>query len=183
MPPAKRQKLSPVEDSDASEPEETRDSIPSDVEDSASQASGSEQSSGDEPDTDDEIEAAKFTKSKKTLKRKRRATDATHFGAALQTLLNTNAPSTLPLALKPSINRKRNDEKLESKVKKVMQVERKEKEEKGRVKDVIGVWGAEGERALRKVAQRGGTYCFNLSFPCWNMQRREFQSTESGNRN
>ena len=98
MPPAKRQKLSPVEDSDASEPEETRDSIPSDVEDSASQASGSEQSSGDEPDTDDEIEAAKFTKSKKTLKRKRRATDATHFGAALQSLLNTNAPSTLPTA-------------------------------------------------------------------------------------
>lgn len=39
---------------------------------------------------------------------------------------------------------------------KVMQVERKEKEEKGRIKDVIGGWGAEGERALRKVAQRGG---------------------------
>ena len=34
---------------------------------------------------------------------------------------------------------------------------RKEKEEKGRIKDVIGGWGGESERALRKVAQRGGT--------------------------
>ena len=33
----------------------------------------------------------------------------------------------------------------------------KEKEEKGRIKDVIGGWGGESERALRKVAQRGGT--------------------------
>ena len=31
-----------------------------------------------------------------------------------------------------------------------------EREEKGRVRDVIGGWGAESERALRKVAQRGG---------------------------
>lgn len=121
--------------------------------------SGSEQSgSADEssPDTEDEIAGAKRTKSKKTLKRKRRATDATRFGATLQSLLNTTAPSALPLSLKPSIARRRNNEKLEAKGKKVILVERKEKEERGRIKDVIGGWGGESERALRKVAQRGG---------------------------
>lgn len=160
MPVTKRQKLQTEDASDASDAEDNFDSIHSDGEDSGSLASGSGQSSADEPDTDDEIEASKFTKSKKTLKRKRRATDAVRFGTTLQSLLNTDAPSALPLALKPSVNRQRNDDKLELKVKKVMQVERKEKEEKGRVKDVIGGWGAEGERALRKVAQRGGTFCF-----------------------
>ena len=110
----------------------------------------------DSPDTEDEIADAKWAKSKKTLKRKRRATDATHFGAALQSLLGTDTPSAQPLSLKPSFTRKHNDEKLEARGKKVLQVERKKKEEKGRIKDVIGGWGGEGERALRKVAQRGG---------------------------
>ena len=90
------------------------------------------------------------------MKRKLRATDATKFASTLQFLLNTDAPSTQPLSLKPSIARKRNDEKLEAKGKKVLQVERKEKEEKGRIRDIIGGWGGESERALRKVAQRGG---------------------------
>lgn len=40
--------------------------------------------------------------------------------------------------------------------KKLLQAERKQKEDIGRVKDVIGGWGGESERALRKVAQRGG---------------------------
>ena len=47
-----------------------------------------------------------------------------------------------------------------------MAVSRLEKEDKGRVKDVIGGWGGredgvggqEWERALRKVAQKGGQY-------------------------
>lgn len=108
-------------------------------------------------DTGDEIENAKHKKSSKTLKRKHRATDATRFGATLQYLLKTDTPSNLPLSLKPSIARKRNDEKLETKGRKVLLVEKKEKEEKGRIKDVIGGWGGESERALRKVAQRGGT--------------------------
>ena len=73
-------------------------------------------------------------------------------------MLNTDAPSSLPLSLKPSIARKRNDEKLESRAKKVLQLEKKEKEDKARIKDVIGGWGGESERALRKVAQRGGQY-------------------------
>ncbi|KAI0080313.1 hypothetical protein K474DRAFT_1590047 [Panus rudis PR-1116 ss-1] len=163
MPPAKRQKLSPApeeaatEESEAERIHESAGSVSGD--DEGSFASGSEQSS---PDTEDEIEQAKFKKSKKTLKRKRRATDATHFGATLQSLLSTEAPSSLPLSLKPSVNRKRNDEKLEKKGKKILQVERKEKEEKGRVRDVIGGWGAESERSLRKVAQRGVVKLFNV---------------------
>jgi hypothetical protein len=60
------------------------------------------------------------------------------------------------LALKPSIVRKKNDEKLELKAKRVLETERKEQEEKGRVQDVISGWENENERSLRKVAQRGG---------------------------
>ena len=108
------------------------------------------------PDTDDEIAEARLTKSKKTLKRKHRATDPSNFGATLQLLLNTDAPSGVPLSLKPSVARRQNDEKLELKAKKLLKGERKSKEEVGRIKDVIGGWGVESERSLRKVAQRGG---------------------------
>jgi len=118
-------------------------------------ASGSE---GNSLDTDDEIAGTKITKTKKTLKRKRRATEPSRFGATLQFLLDTDTPSTQPLSLKPSVARQRNDEKLELKAKKELQIEKKEKEDKGRVTDVIGGWGGESERALRKVAQRGGKY-------------------------
>ncbi len=121
-------------------------------------SSSSQESGSDAPDTSTEDDMANVVrpKSKKTLKRKRRATDAINFGTTLQTLLSTDAPSTQPLSLKPSVARKRNEEKLEAKGKRVLLVERKVKEEKGRIKDVIGGWGGEGERALRKVAQRGG---------------------------
>ena len=159
MPPAKRRKVTSPSMEDSSDAD---DNALSDVhriseDEAVSDNGGSEsEAAGSSPDTEDEIAEARRAKSKKTLKRKRRATDATHFGAALQTLLSTDAPSNLPLSLKPSIARKRNDEKLESKGKKVLEVERKEREEKGRIKDVIGGWGGESERALRKVAQRGG---------------------------
>ena len=39
---------------------------------------------------------------------------------------------------------------------------KKEKEEKSHLIDVIGGWGGENERALRKVAQRGGEFNFLL---------------------
>ncbi|EIW86799.1 hypothetical protein CONPUDRAFT_44036 [Coniophora puteana RWD-64-598 SS2] len=113
------------------------------------------------PDTDAEIADVKWSKSKKTLKRKRRATEPSQFGATLQSLLDTEAPSALPLSLKPSVNRQRTNAKLELKAKKVLQVEKKEKEDKGHVTDVIGGWGGESERALRKVAQRGVVKLFN----------------------
>ncbi|KAJ3790903.1 Rrp15p-domain-containing protein [Lentinula aff. detonsa] len=113
-------------------------------------------------DSADEIDGMKPQKSRQTKKRKIRATHASAFGATLQSLLNTKVPSSAPLSLKPSIARKRNDEKLEMKAKKVLQVEKKEKEDKGRITDVIGGWGGESERALRKVAQRGVVKLFNV---------------------
>jgi hypothetical protein len=108
------------------------------------------------PDTEHEIAEARPAKSKKTLKRKHRATDPSNFGATLQSLLETDAPSGLPLSLKPSTARRRNEEKHELKAKKLLRGEKKSKEQVGRIKDVIGGWGVEGERTLRKVAQRGG---------------------------
>ena len=110
----------------------------------------------DSPDTEDELANPTRPKSKKTQKRKYRATDTTNFGATLQSLLSTDAPSALPLSLKPSVSRRQNDAKLELKARRVLKTERKDKEDKGRVTDVIGGWGGESERALRKVAQRGG---------------------------
>ena len=109
------------------------------------------------PDTDTEIVLSKFArKSKKTAKRKLRATSPSQFGQTLEALLNTSAPVEVPLALKPSIGRKRNEQKLGLRARKVVEMEKKEHEEIGRVRDVIGGWGGENERALRKVAQRGG---------------------------
>ena len=118
------------------------------------------------PDTEDEIAEARLAKSKKTLKRKHRATDPSNFGATLQSLLKTDAPSGVPLSLKPSVARRQHDEKLELKAKKLLKGERKSKEEVGRILDVIGGWGAESERSLRKVAQRGGEDRLHRSLTC-----------------
>lgn len=157
MPPLlKRQKLSEDRD-DEPEPEQSNPSADDD-----SDASGGFSGSDSDDNSDDDIEGLKPQKSRQTKKRKIRASGTSTFGATLQSLLNTDAPSTLPLSLKPSVGRKRNDEKLELRAKKVLQVERKEKEDKGRITDVIGGWGGEGERALRKVAQRGGMSIFYL---------------------
>ncbi|KAJ1310210.1 hypothetical protein OPQ81_006953 [Rhizoctonia solani] len=116
-------------------------------------------------DTETEIYRAQNSKSKKTLKRKHRATSPTAFGGTLEALLATSvpngAPPGAPLALKPSIARKKNDEKLELKAKRVLETERKEREEKSRVQDVIGGWDNQNERSLRKVAQRGVVHLFN----------------------
>jgi hypothetical protein len=134
--------------------------VPQDI--SADDASHSSAGSGNDSDgsydSGDDIAEMKPQKSRQTKKRKLRATGSTAFGATLQSLLNTETSSNLPLSLKPSVTRKLNDEKLEAKAKRVLQVERKEKEDKGRITDVIGGWGGESERALRKVAQRGGVH-------------------------
>ncbi|EIM92596.1 uncharacterized protein STEHIDRAFT_164848 [Stereum hirsutum FP-91666 SS1] len=167
MPPAnKRQKLSAAKHNVNAPTKKSEDSAGSENDDSGSgsdagdgEVSGSDED--DSPNTDDEIAGATRPKSKNTAKRKYRATDASNLGATLQTLLSTDAPSTQPLSLKPSLARKRNDEKLELKAKKALKTEKKDKEDKGRVKDVIGGWGAESERALRKVAQRGVVKLFN----------------------
>ncbi|KAG8763795.1 hypothetical protein FRC11_012371 [Ceratobasidium sp. 423] len=120
---------------------------------------------GSSTDTETEISRAQNAKSKKTLKRKRRAASPTAFGGTLEALLATSVPSNVqpgaPLALKPGIARRKNDEKLELKAKRVLETERKEREEKGRVQDVIGGWDNQNERSLRKVAQRGVVHLFN----------------------
>lgn len=162
MPPTKRQKLDDSVqqqklDAEADAMSSEQESMDSEIEDGALSAGGPS-----EPDTDDAIEDLKKPTSKQTSKRKLRATAPSKFGATLQFLLNTDAPSTLPLSLKPSIARKQNDEKQEKRATKVLQVEKKEFEDRGRIRDVIGGWGVEGERALRKVAQRGGSSAFQL---------------------
>ena len=120
-------------------------------------SSDASRSNPSEPDTEDEIADAKLAKSRKTLKRKRRATDAVKFGVTLQSLLSTDAPAA-PLSLKPSVAKERKEKKLETKGKHVLQIGKNDKEDKGRITDMIGGWGGESERALRKVAQRGGTH-------------------------
>ncbi|KAF9568478.1 hypothetical protein CPC08DRAFT_654746 [Agrocybe pediades] len=164
MPPTKRQRLSTKEDHAS---EEEGQSSHSENESEVTYEDGNESSEegsqmDEEEDEDAEIEGMKPQKSRQTSKRKIRATAGSKFGATLEFLLKTETPSTLPLSLKPSIARKRNDEKLESRAKKVLQIEKKEKEDKARVKDVIGGWGGESERALRKVAQRGVVRLFNV---------------------
>ncbi|CAE6462252.1 unnamed protein product [Rhizoctonia solani] len=127
--------------------------------------SGSDAGGNSSTDTETEIYRAQNTKSKKTLKRKHRATSPTAFGGTLEALLATSIPSNVqpgvPLALKPGIARKKNDEKLELKAKRVLENERKDREERGRVQDVIGGWDNQNERSLRKVAQRGVVHLFN----------------------
>lgn len=155
MNPQKRQRLSHNEEVDD--------------EQDRSEASEGDLDDGSESDTgastsDDEIHALKPQKSRQTKKRKIRASGPSAFGAALQSLLETETPNVLPLSLKPSLARRRNDEKLELKAKKVLAVEKKELEDKGRIREVIGGWGGDSERALRKVAQRGGMSLPSL--PC-----------------
>jgi len=166
MPPDKRQKLEKNSDVDGDGDEVVDQSSDAGEDGLEEEYSDDNQMSSEvgSPDTEDEIAAAKTSKSKKTLKRKRRATDPSSFGATLNALLSTNAPSSLPLSLKPSAARKRNEEKQELKAKKVQRIERKDREDKGHVSDVIGGWGGESERTLRKIAQRGGR---SRNLVCW----------------
>jgi len=170
MPPYKRQKISAPEEDRNDDASSIDVSAESDFMDKEDEGMDSASADGSQVDEDEEIEGLKPQKSRQTSKRKIRATGGSKFGATLQFLLDTEAPSNLPLSLKPSIARKRNDEKLELRAKKALQIERKEKEDKARVKDVIGGWGGESERALRKVAQRGGVFFFYTPFafkgPC-----------------
>lgn len=157
MPTNKRQKLSPAEDHSNDEYSKLSGNFSESSSDDRDEEIGS--------DGDEEIQDLKPQRSRQTSKRKLRATGSSKFGATLQSLLDTNTPSTLPLSLKPSIARKRNDEKLELRAKRVLQIEKREKEDKARIKDVIGGWGGESERALRKVAQRGGMPWYIIVLP------------------
>ncbi|KAG8828050.1 hypothetical protein FRC19_009906 [Serendipita sp. 401] len=171
MPPIKKRKLEAGDASD-DEAHDIHEDISmsdgagrNDEDEWSSEVGGSQDSehSGGSLDTGDEITIAKMNKkSKKTAKRKIRATSPSQFGDKLEALLNTNAPVGVPLALKKSINRRRKDEKETLKARKVAGAERKEHEEVGRITDIIGGWGGENERALRKIAQRGVVQLFNV---------------------
>jgi hypothetical protein len=70
------------------------------------------------------------------------------------------------LSLAPSIKKTLNARQLEQKARRVLDVTRKEREDKGRITDVLegwggredGVGGQDWERTLRKVAQKGGEF-------------------------
>ncbi|KAH7104311.1 Rrp15p-domain-containing protein [Auriculariales sp. MPI-PUGE-AT-0066] len=168
MPPAKRLKRDADQFSDLDNVNHDG-SIPEAVTADADDASGSGSGSGSgygsdsaaEPDTDDEIAALQSGKSKQTAKRKRRAVSPSRFGSQLQVLLGTHVPTEQPLALKPDVATRRADEKRQGRDRRDADVKRKEKEEKNRLTDVIGGWGGENERALRKIAQRGVVKLFN----------------------
>ncbi|CAG7847082.1 SubName: Full=Uncharacterized protein {ECO:0000313/EMBL:CCA69134.1} [Serendipita indica DSM 11827] len=168
MPPTKKRKL---------DVKPTQEHAEGDVNEDVSMKDGSEDepgwsSEGDEggsneggssPDTEDEIALAHMRKkSKKTAKRKIRASSPSQFGSKLEALLSTTTPSAQPLALKKSVNKRIKAQKEELRAKKAHGQERKEHEEVGRITDVIGGWGGENERALRKVAQRGVIQLFNV---------------------
>jgi len=176
MPPTKKRKLneeigtSPIDVTKGHEDVEMEAAPELDMGEQSSSASGGEETgvseSGSEVsslDTEAEIEISqrRKKKSKKTAKRKIRATSPSQFGNTLEALLNTSVPTTstttaVPLALKPSVQRRIKERRAEYKTKKSVEIEKKEHEEVGRITDVIGGWGGESERALRKVAQRGG---------------------------
>ncbi|KAG8677914.1 hypothetical protein FRC09_020279 [Ceratobasidium sp. 395] len=157
-----RQSQSSDEDSSSSPKEAVVDNAGTESSEEENESTGNDSSS---TDTETEITRAQSAKSKKTSKRKRRATSPTPFGQTLESLLATSVPggtqAGMPLALKPSLSRRKNEEKLEIKAKRVLEVERKEREDKGHVRDVIEGWNNEDERSLRKVAQRGVVHLFN----------------------
>ncbi|KAK8858936.1 hypothetical protein IAR55_003167 [Kwoniella newhampshirensis] len=145
--------------------------------------------------TDEEIEKSKEGKGgkKSTNKRKRPATTASIFGETLATLLSdplttktqqkkklkptpetTSTPALAGtqhhqqqpiLALSAHKPPTKASVSLEAKARKQVRVDKLEKEDKARVKDVIEGWatggGQEFERGLRKVAQRGVIKLFN----------------------
>jgi hypothetical protein len=169
MPPSKKRNLGSEQDSPPPSRSPDKESVEDgdiemedagqDEEEWSTENEDAMTSSGSEPDTGDEIAyAQRRKKSKKTAKRKLRATDPGQFGSTLEALLNTSVPgpTATPLALKTSIKRRRDEERKEMIAKKTLEGERREHEEIGRVTDVIGGWGGENERSLRKVAQRGG---------------------------
>jgi hypothetical protein len=123
-----------------------------------SEPEGLDASDSGEVDTEDEIVQAQElgSKSKKTLKRKLRATSPTQFGATLNELLAGQPNADIPLSLPRRLERQREKEKAESSLRKAQGRARRDAEELGRITDIIGGWGVENERSLRKVAQRGG---------------------------
>ncbi|KZP00866.1 hypothetical protein CALVIDRAFT_533205 [Calocera viscosa TUFC12733] len=131
--------------------------------------------------TEEEIDKARSAKSKKTKKRKHRATSPSTFGAALSSLLEAPAPAEGAdlLNLKPSVKHAMKEEKLEKRAREILKGQKKDKEEVGHVTDVIGGWGNEGERVLRKTAQRGVVKLFNAIQASQNLSAAQQEAKEA----
>ncbi|ODN87095.1 hypothetical protein L198_07097 [Cryptococcus wingfieldii CBS 7118] len=166
--------------------------------DSESNVSGFENESGDEGEvvdedeemnTDEEIEKSKEPKKgKKGQKRKRAPTTAADFGATLTSLLADplTHPSKKAKPAKPAVDPKKKSTtnpilalsahkpptkasvSLEAKAKKQIRVDKEEKEDRARVKNVVEGWSGDGvvggqefEKNLRKTAQKGVVKLFN----------------------
>lgn len=104
-------------------------------------------------------------------------TSVLHTQPAASTAATTKKPSKAStsqvqsaniLSLAPSVRKTIAARTLESKAKRVLQVARHEKEDRGRIRDVVtgwsredGIGGQEWERNLRKTAQKGVVRLFN----------------------
>src|SRR5258708_34852821 len=101
-PPTKRRKIEndDREDVEMKDAEESGLDGSSDEDEWVSEDEGGS-AANSSPDTDTEIALAKSVKkSKKTAKRKLRATSPSQFGQTLEALLNTSTPAEIPLSLK-----------------------------------------------------------------------------------
>ncbi|KZT61324.1 hypothetical protein CALCODRAFT_480040 [Calocera cornea HHB12733] len=157
---------------------EMSEGVEGDESGSEPEASGS----GSEGDgTEEEIDKARTSKSKKTKKRKHRAASPSTFGAVLSSLIEARAPAAGAdlLNLKPSVKHAMKEEKLEKRAREILKGQRKDKEEVGHVTDVIGGWGNEGERVLRKTAQRGVVKLFNAIQASQNLSAAQQEAKES----
>ncbi|TIB32515.1 hypothetical protein E3P86_03131 [Wallemia ichthyophaga] len=123
----------------------------------------------------------------KKRKRKNNETEANTFASALTNLADTSATSAKNLEILPQANKSLKKHRMQLKAQKVLRDEAKHKEDIGRVRDVVSGWavpstvikggegvadadnavnahvdsGADKEKRLRKVAQKGVVRLFN----------------------
>ncbi|WWC61595.1 uncharacterized protein I303_104179 [Kwoniella dejecticola CBS 10117] len=143
-----------------------------------------------EIDTDEEIERSNQKDPKKSTKRKRAPTTADQFGSTLTSLLadpliqktKTKKPNTTSAAAATTTNAQqpilalssakpptKSSVSIEAKARRQLKMEKEEKQDKARVKDIVEGWsggdgvvgGQEFEKGLRKTAQRGVIKLFN----------------------
>lgn len=180
-PIARKQKFVAAEDEDGDEGAESQDGEADDDEaDAASDITGA--SSEEDGEGDEDIDPADLSDEASTVltengtaKRKKR-NDPTAFATSISKILGTKLTSTKrsdPVlsrsATATAVSKGLAESKLEQKARQKMRAERKEKLEKGRVRDVLGLESTEESTAgimerearLKKTAQRGVVKLFN----------------------
>ncbi|KAK4685727.1 hypothetical protein P7C73_g4409, partial [Tremellales sp. Uapishka_1] len=142
-----------------------------------------EMNDDEEMSTGDEIDLAKSgggDGKKKAIKRKRSTTTASTFGSTLTSLLTdelataskkrkTTTPNPILALSSKRAPPSAASRSLELKAARLLKVEKEEKEDKARIRDVVEGWAPadptvgsqEFERGLRKIAQRGVIKLFN----------------------